>query len=333
MEILVVSLLIFAAIFWRRRRRATGAGAAELIAAAQKGDIDSVRALIGSRADVNEDAPVCGTALHAAAMFGYIDIVQTLIGANADLDARIRVGSRSLQVDVIQHKYYLNGYRGQLPLELAVEGLIKAGFDPCNATGATPLMVAREHPAVVGALIAAGADVNARAGQGETALMFFASGKQLESIRALLAAGADVNARDDSGRTVLMRAIQKDVIQVLLVAGADATARTASGLTVLTFGEWTVVQNREPEAVRLLVAAGADINARMNDGRTVLMHYITKPDVIPELLAAGADANATMPNGATALSLAREGAAQTKDPNSKDGFLQTIKLLEEAGQQ
>ncbi len=72
--------------------------------------------------------------------------------------------------------------------------------------------------------LAAGYDVNAKAGNGGTALMAAAQEGHHEVVRALLAAKADVNAKMDAGTTALMMAAQKDdkeVVQLLKSAGAD----------------------------------------------------------------------------------------------------------------
>ena len=72
--------------------------------------------------------------------------------------------------------------------------------------------------------LAAGYDVNAKAGNGGTALMAAAQEGHHEVVRALLVAKADVNAKMDDGTTALMMASQKDdkeVVQLLKSAGAD----------------------------------------------------------------------------------------------------------------
>jgi len=72
--------------------------------------------------------------------------------------------------------------------------------------------------------LAAGYDVNAKAGNGGTALMAAAQEGHHEVVRALLDAKADVNAKMDDGTTALMMASQKDdkeVVQLLKSARAD----------------------------------------------------------------------------------------------------------------
>ncbi len=88
----------------------------------------------------------------------------------------------------------------------------------------------RGDPAVVEALLAKGADVNAKDESGITALMW-ASG-HLDVVQALLAEGADVNAKRNDGLTLLMQASQLghlDVVQALIDRGADVNAKDNSG--------------------------------------------------------------------------------------------------------
>ena len=78
-----------------------------------------------------------------------------------------------------------------------------------KASAMGPLLIAAAHntPDVVRFLLAAGANVNWRAGyNGETPLMAAVDGGSLETARLLLAAGADVQITDDSGRSALWRA-------------------------------------------------------------------------------------------------------------------------------
>ena len=81
----------------------------------------------------------------------------------------------------------------------------------------------RGREAAAAALIAAGADMNARDQNDETAL-YCAAGRGCEaSVAALIAAGADVNARNVDGGTVLHSAVRKGheaIAAALRAAGA-----------------------------------------------------------------------------------------------------------------
>ena len=173
----------------------------------------------------------------------------------------------------------------------------------------------------VKALIAAGADANAKNTDGGTALMA-ASGKgHLEVVQALLAARADANARAGNGSTALTFATtlgHLGVVQALLAAKADANAKTDRAVTVLMLAS----DNGYREIVQAFLAAKADVNAKDAKGITALMAASGKGhlEVVQALLAAKADANAKTNMGATALMLASFGSHR-----------EVVKLLKEAG--
>jgi ankyrin repeat protein len=75
----------------------------------------------------------------------------------------------------------------------------------------------------VQALLAQGADVNAKDKGGFTALMDAAWEGHTDTVQALLAQKADVNAKNKNGDTALMLANEKghkDIVRILKQAGA-----------------------------------------------------------------------------------------------------------------
>ncbi len=95
-----------------------------------------------------------------------------------------------------------------------------------------------EDPAVIRALVDAGADVNGKNDYGDTPLHLAARGNEnLAMTRALVEAGADVDGKNGYGDTPLHIAASGNenlaVIRVLLYAGADVHARDADGETPL----------------------------------------------------------------------------------------------------
>ena len=122
-------------------------------------------------------------------------------------------------------------------------------------------------------LLAEGADPNVAVAGGKTPLMEavdepgqFFDATRAAVVDALLAGGADVDARDDDGRSALFFAGRADVaaVELLLAAGADARATAADGTTALHYA----AEHNNSDAARALIAAGADPTARTDGGQT-----------------------------------------------------------------
>ena len=154
-----------------------------------------------------------------------------------------------------------------------------------------------ETAAETRALLAAGADVNARDEIGCTPLHYFPDADQT---RILLEHGADPNARNQYNQTPLHLA-DPDETKILLEHGADPNARDNDNRCPLHYAD--------SDQVTVLLAAGAEPNARDSQGRTPL-HLAHDHDSTKLLLAAGAEPNARDEYGATPLNHAISGEAK-----------------------
>lgn len=176
--------------------------------------------------------------------------------------------------------------------------------------------IAAKDTGLVKALLAAGADVNARGAgalghiQGATALMHCAWRGSLAELELLLAAGADVNAADSAGDTALMRAAQRGhggMVRALLAAGADANAQDKRGWTAL-MGACVSKKTPDTAIARALIEAGTQLELKNEHGFTALSYAAQsgKTEHVKCLLAAGADVNSRDKLGRNVLQRALE---------------------------
>ena len=126
------------------------------------------------------------------------------------------------------------------------------------------------NPEMVREILRYHPDLEARDGEGKTAIFSAGNPKYGESdegradcVRLLAQAGADVNARETNGNTALHETFLTDVIEELLKLGADVNARNKNGETPL-------FTTYDDEALPILISHGADVTLRNNDGETVM---------------------------------------------------------------
>jgi Raf kinase inhibitor-like YbhB/YbcL family protein len=144
---------------------------------------------------------------------------------------------------------------------------------------------------------------------------------QVAEARAIIGRGADVNAKDGDGVTALMRAASAgrgDMVRMLLASGADVNARTTGGVTALMMASLGGYLT----ALEPLVAAKAEASVKDNQGRTALMAAASsgEPRAVDLLLKAGADVHAADAGRSTALTYAAaEGYAGAVEMLQKHG--------------
>jgi uncharacterized protein len=155
----------------------------------------------------------------------------------------------------------------------------------------------KPKPTEVRALLAAGADANARAADGSTSMVYAAHFGDTNSVQALLGAKGDPNLANRYGIAPMHEAALRadaDLLRILLDAGATVDLALPQGETPLMLASRT----SGIAAVRLLIEHGANVNVvEQWQGQTPLMYAAAndRGEVAAALIAAGADVNARTP--------------------------------------
>ena len=136
-----------------------------------------------------------------------------------------------------------------------------------DSTSATLLDAAEsgDHAAAMRLLSAKGANVNATAADGSTAIMYAAANDDLDLVRALIKAGANAKLKSQLGTSALTEASiigSAPIVEALLKAGADPNFKNQDGETPLM----AAARSGKVDAAKALLAAGADINAKESWG-------------------------------------------------------------------
>ncbi|PNH10008.1 Ankyrin repeat domain-containing protein 29 [Tetrabaena socialis] len=224
-------------------------GRTPLHIACTSGNAVAVEALLRAGADIEaRDEEGCATALHIASWEGHEIMVEALLSAGADKEAKDEVnrgeslsssppsggGGGAAATARANRSSRAAAAAGSMCHEAVVEALLAAGADKEAKTvdGATALYIASEngHEAVVEALLAAGADKDAKEGDGWTALHIASQNGHEEVVEALLAAGADKEAKNAPVERAA-RPAQKSPVCMSSVPYAATAADSAAAAT------------------------------------------------------------------------------------------------------
>ncbi|GAA3433320.1 hypothetical protein GCM10018954_029230 [Kutzneria kofuensis] len=245
-------------------------GLTPLMSAAGRGDLEAVRELLDSGADIHTmDTRGGGTALHKAVQGGHIDVVRLLLDRGAFLDATTPTTGHTPLLDAF---WYKHADVAELLLErgAGINLTTHYGFSmrdhidyalKANALGDEKLRRAEEA-------------LNRRLAEderkvAEQKLMAATVAGDVAEVRALLAAGADTEERSpvlngfNDWHTPLLVAARdghREIVEELIAAGADVNAVEP------TFGAVPLhkaVYNGHADITAVLVRApGADIDFR-----------------------------------------------------------------------
>ena len=168
-------------------------------------------------------------------------IVAPLLAKGFDVNARDPRGQHALYIALRENS-----------MQVAELLMSTPGLQPnaINAAGETLLMMAalRGHLDAMRHLIALGAEVKR---EGWTPLHYAASGESLAAVNLLLAQGADIDARAPNGNTPLMMAAgfgSIDAADLLMKRGADPSLRNQAGIDA---AEYARRGDRDELALRL----------------------------------------------------------------------------------
>ncbi len=157
-----------------------------------------------------------------------------------------------------------------------------------------------------------GADLEARDGQGRTALLLATHGNNVDAARELIEAGADVNAKDAMQDSAYLYAGARGLDEILamtLAHGADLRSTNRYGGTALI----PAAERGHVATVRTLLRAGVEVDHVNRLHWTALLEAILLGDggarhvqIVQLLLDAGADPELADGDGVTPLAHARK---------------------------
>ena len=168
-------------------------GITALMFATRSGSSDVAKVLLDAGADANLARKDGLTALMLAAIFGRVEMTKMLLAAGANPNTVGETGITTLMMVALvgNAELFANLLKEALPAQFSSEELAYARDKKIQEKMTALLQEGREnHPEVVKALIAAGADLNAKAENGLTALDFAREYEYIEVVRVLEAAGA-----------------------------------------------------------------------------------------------------------------------------------------------
>lgn len=329
-------------------------GATPMQLAALNGNAAILERLLKAGVDVNATVSSSGdTALMLAARTGKPDAVKVLLDSGAKVDARETWGDTTALMWAVAEGNHA-----------VVRMLIDRGADVNARSKFVPSATGRGFEGATPVAARPNQNPEENASGSLTPLMFAAREGDLESAQMLVRAGADVNARGGDGKDSLGLAIFNggyDVASFLIDSHANVNQADAQRFTPLFWAvdrrnmetapnfPWIVTADPLP-LIRKLLEAGADVNfpvnntprARMRDGSprivfaTALMRAAFSGDIelVKLLLAHGADTKIISKDSETVLMAACgtgfiPGYSKGRTPAER---LEVVKLLIDLGQ-
>jgi ankyrin repeat protein len=234
----------------------------ELLLAAEFGEIDKVKALLGKDGiNINQTNKSGCTPLFLAAARGHKEVVEALLGATGiNVNHVDRYGFTPLLIAA---------HNGHNEVVEALLGKVGININQANSRGETPLLIAahKGRKEVVEALLGKdGININHADHKGQTPLIFAAHNGHNEVVEALLGKdGIDINhASNGHEITPLLIAAHNghnEVVEALLGKdGIDINQANKSGYTPLLIA----ADRGHNEVVEVLLEGGADYRSALS---------------------------------------------------------------------
>ena len=197
----------------------------ELLDATKRGDVAAVRSLLQEGADPNASQGDGLSALHLAAQAGNLDIVKVLIGAGAEVEAKTRIG------DYTPLHLASWGAHASAVSALIEAGADPGAVSTTSGVTPLHLAAkATNGESTVRALLEHGAPVDVReSAYGQTPLIFAASYGRTTAIRELLSHGADPAISTEVVDVLKRTVIDKEAQVRLQEAATEIRKNSAEG--------------------------------------------------------------------------------------------------------
>lgn len=311
----------------KRREREANKAVEKFIDAAMYGKLKQVQAALATGIDVNAIGSSDCTALMYAASYGHIPVVQALLEAGADpnilSDGDEGLGEGMTALMFVAGSFFAAGKR-----DVVAKMLIQAGADVNlkGADGNTALMCGLEHVEVVKVLLEAGANFNAEDDEGNSVLMLAQTKGSFKGRKLLEQAGASQAGLDKVALVEAVYSQEIEKVKALIQAGVDVNYQDGAALVkAASKGNLAIVE--------LLIQAGANVNLGAKSGFTPLANaaYRGDTEIVELLMRSGADIHARTfdGDGDNALEYAETGLRQGHHKGK--GHRDIIAMLEQAG--
>ena len=243
-------------------------------AAKDNSNVEVLKKLIASGADIKYKDKYDKTLLHCAALNEHVEILEYVL-------------TLGLDVNVVDND-------GWSPLFFAAHS-------NCNTE-------------ILKKLKETGADIHHKLKDKRNILHLAAAINNISVFEYILNLGFDINTSDDEGATPIFYTVSfnynVEVLKKIIIMGADWHHKDNDNCTILHYA----ATNEHIEILEYVLSLGLDVNAVNNEGRSPLCYAVKcnqNVNIIKKLITCGADINIRDTTGASLLDLASENENET----------------------